>query len=383
MRARQSRLAAESAHPFTSNAVTLRTDQLRDELGDLLDRVCRDEPFSGVVLVSDDQGDVFVRCCGYANRSWKVPNRRDTRFRIASVGKTHTAVAVLQLIECGLLSLDTGIVELLSLEDTRISDAVTIRHLLTMTSGIADWIDESPTSRWNWNALKRKRPLYLLKESADYLPLFINREPNFAPGESWAYCNANYVLLGMVIEKASSVPYPDYMRQNIFRPAGMTDTDFLPVDAAADRVAEGYVPMLDDHRNLVGWKSNIYDLTIEGGSDGGSTSTADDLVRFSHLLRRGCIIGRLLLDEMLSSKVEMPFSPQLGYRWWYGYGVEIVTDMDGQIIRWGHGGEEAGVSCRLHHYPKFGLDVAIMGNATECAGPLAMRIGEIIENMAD
>ena len=352
------------------------------ELGELLDRVCQDEPFSGVVLVSDDEGDLFVRCCGYANRSWKVPNRRDTRFRIASVGKTHTAAAVLQFVERGTLALDTGIVELLELDDTRISHDVTIRHLLTMTSGIADWIDESPTSRWNWEALKRTRPLYLLKESSDYLELFANREPRFSPGESWSYCNANFVLLGMAIEKVSGLPYADYMRRNIFLPAGMTDTHFLSADAAADRVAEGYIPILNDDRNLIGWKSNVYDLTIEGGADGGSTSTADDLIRFSRFLRHGKIIGPDLLEDMIAPKVEMPFSPRLGRRWWYGYGVEIVSDLEGRIIRWGHGGEEAGISCRLHHYPYSGLDVAIMGNATECAGPLAMRIGEIIQNMA-
>ena len=177
--------------------------------------------------------------------------------------------------------------------------------------------------------------------------------------------------------------YTDYMRQNIFHPAGMSDTDFLPADAASDRVAEGYVPILDDDRNLVGWKSNVYEVTIEGGADGGSTSTADDLVRFSRHLRQCRIIGPRLLDEMLTPATETPFSPQLGYRWWYGYGIEILTDMHGRAIRWGHGGEEAGVSCRLRHYTNSGLDVAIMGNATECASPLGMRIGKIIENIVN
>ena len=215
---------------------------LRRELGALLDRVCREEPFSGVVLVSQDNADVFVRSCGYANRSWKVPNSRDTRFRIASVGKTHTAAAVLQLVERGLLSLDAPMVQFLALEGAKIPAEVTIRHLLTMTSGIADWIDESPSSRWNWESLKRTTPLYLLRTAADYLPLFAYREPRFPPGESWSYCNANYVLLGMAVEKVSGVPYTDYMRRNVFRPAGMSDTDFLPANAAADRVAEATPP---------------------------------------------------------------------------------------------------------------------------------------------
>ena len=305
---------------------SLDRPRLQREIGDLLDRVCRDKLFSGVVLVSDDEGDVFLRSCGYANRSWKVPNRRDARFRIASVGKMHTAAAILQMVERGLLTLDTSVVELLSLQHTRISDRVTIRHLLTMTSGIADWIDESDTSDSSWDALKREHPLYLLKDGADYMPLFANREPRAAPGESWAYCNANFVLLGLAIEKVSGIPFTDYMRENIFGRVGMNDTDFLPANAAADRVAEGYIPILDDDRKLVGWKSNVCDVTIEGGADGGSTSTADDLIRFSRLLRRGEIVSDRLAREMLTPAVETPFSPQLGYRWWYGYGMEIVSE---------------------------------------------------------
>ena len=351
-------------------------------MGDLLDRICLEEIFSGVVLVIDDRGDALGRQCGYANRSWQVLNRRDSRFRIASVGKMHTAAAVFQLVERGLLSLDDSIAELLSFEKTRISDRVAIHHLLTMTSGIPDWIDESPSSPWNWDALKRRYPLYLLENASDYLPLFAEREPIFAPGESWAYCNANFILLGLAIEKVSGIPYPDYIRENIFRPSGMSDTDFLPSDSADERVAQGYIPIHDDDRELVGWKSNVYDLTIHGSADGGSTSTADDLIRFSRLLRQGAIIGSDFVDKMIAPAREIPFSPQMGYRWWYGCGIEIVSDMEGDIICWGHGGEEAGISCRLRHYPKFGLDVAIMGNVSECAGPLDMEILRIIESAA-
>lgn len=351
---------------------------LREPLRRLLDSEFERGYFSGVVLIADDSGDVIFRAHGLANRSWNVPNRRDTRFRIASVGKTHTAVAALQLIERGLLSLDAPVVELLGLRDTKIPGSVTLYHLLTMTSGIADWIDESETSRWNWDSLKRNHPLYLLRESADYLRLFADREPLFPPGQGWAYCNANFVLLGMAIEKASGVPYMDYMRRRVFAPAGMPDTDFLPADAAADRVAEGYVPILDADRTLTGWKSNVYDLTIEGGADGGSTSTADDLIGFSRALRSGDLLNPDLVAEMTAPRVEMPFSPRFGYRWWYGYGVEVLTGMDGAVLRWGHGGEEAGASARWHHYPRLGIDAAILSNATESAAPLSLPICDIL-----
>ena len=93
----------------------------------------RGNRFSGVVLLQRDQEELFKQAYGYAVRSWKIKNRTDTRFRIASVSKMFTAVAILQLIERGSLSLDTGVVEYLGLENTRIPKAVTVYHLLTMT----------------------------------------------------------------------------------------------------------------------------------------------------------------------------------------------------------------------------------------------------------
>ena len=253
-----------------------------------------------------------------------------------------------------------------------------------MTSGIADWIDESPTSRWNWDALKRKHhPLYFLKESAlIYLPLFANREPRFAPGEAWAYCNANFVLLGMAIEKLSGVPYADYMRENIFGPAGMNDTDFLPAYAAAERVAEGYVPILDEDRKLVGWKSNMYDLTIEGGADGGSTATADDLIQFSRLLMCNGLIGSHLVDEMLTPVVETPFSPQTRLSF-------VVRLRRRDSVRNGRAHYPLGTRRRRGGrklpsapLPSFRSERGYNGQCHRVHRPLGMRIGKMIEDVA-
>ena len=92
----------------------------------------REERFSGVVLIKRDERELFGEACGYANRSWKVKNRMDTRFRIASVSKMCTAVAILQLVDEGKLSLDTSVIECLGLKDTAIPKEVTVYHLLTM-----------------------------------------------------------------------------------------------------------------------------------------------------------------------------------------------------------------------------------------------------------
>ena len=101
------------------------------------------QQFSGVVLLKQNQNLLFKAAYGYANRAWNVLNQDDTRFRIASISKMFTAVAILQLIEAKKLTLETGVIPYLALENTKIPKEVTVEHLLTMTSVIADWFDES------------------------------------------------------------------------------------------------------------------------------------------------------------------------------------------------------------------------------------------------
>jgi len=340
----------------------------------------RDERFSGVVLIQRDGDVLFEAAHGYANRSWKVKNQVDTRFRIGS-SKMITAVAVLQLVDEGKLSLDARVVECLGLEDTAIPREATVYHMLTMTSGIADWLEESEDWDEQWAALSREHPIYLLRRNEDYLPLFVHKDPVRPVGEKHQYSNASYILLGLVIEKLSGLSYFDCVRQRVFARAQMSRSDFLALDGVYDEVAEGYIPIKDDRENVIDWRRNIYSVTPEAAADGGATSTAPDLIRFARALRKGELLSAEMTQEMQTPKVLESDDGFRGYTWKYGYGNTFILDEDGRIVRWGHTGEEDGISARLYHYPERNLDVAICANQSWCAGGVGWEIHDLIPEM--
>lgn len=212
--------------------------------------------FSGVALITQGETRLFVGSYGYASHSWKVSNALSTRFNTASVTKLFTAVAALQLIDRGAFAFDTPVVDFLQLRGTTISPAVTVYHLLTHTSGIAD--DAEEENGEDYADIWKLRPSNTVLETADFLPQFAYKPPNFPPGQGSRYCNCSYVLLGLLIERASRLSYRDYVLQHIFAPAGMTRSDFLRLDRVYDDVAEGCDPLRDEQGSIVGWKKNIY-----------------------------------------------------------------------------------------------------------------------------
>jgi CubicO group peptidase (beta-lactamase class C family) len=239
-----------------------------ERLSQLFAEKSRQELFSGAVLISRNGKPLFRQAYGYANRSWKAENRDDTRFRIASISKMFTAVAMLQLVDKGKITLDTSVVECLGLRNTKIPKEATVYHMLTMTSGIADWFDESGDWEENWAALCRKHPIYLFRRNEDYLPLFVNENPIASVGEKHQYNGAGYILLGLVIEKVSGLSYFDWVGQQVFTQAQMMDSGFLSLDGVYDNVAEGYIPITDsdEKEKVIGWKRNIYSVTPEAAA---------------------------------------------------------------------------------------------------------------------
>ncbi len=352
------------------------------DLGKLLTEKTNNGQFSGVVTISKDRDLLFDQAYGYASRPWNQLNTTKTRFRIGSIGKMFTAVAVLQLIEFGRIGFDTGIVEYLELSNTTIPPEVTVFHLLTMTSGIADWFDESGDWEANWAKLLAKYPIYLLRDNRDYLSLFAHQQPVSQVGESFHYNGAGYVLLGLVIERASAIPYASYMKQNVFERAGMENTDFLSLDGVYPDVAEGYIRVESEQSKLVEWKRNYYSTTPNAAADGGVTSNAADLIRFSKALRSGILLSADMTEEMLTPRVEQFDTPKRGYHWWYGFGVSFILDDDKAVVRYGHTGEEDGVSCRLYYYPQSSLDVIILANQSWCAGEIGWLIHDLIIQQA-
>ena len=355
-------------------------DNFTTQLTRILNQRVRENQFSGAVLIRHGRIDLFRRAYGYASRTWKIKNTPETRFRIASVGKLFTAAAVMQLIEAGKFSLDTRVIQYLDLKGTRLPPKATVYHMLTMTSGIADWINEDAEDfNAEWNQFCREHPLYLLRRDADYLPIFSRLEPYGALGEKFRYNNAGFILLGLMIEKATGLSYFDYIRENIFARAGMAQTDFIDLDDIHPNMAEGYIPVKDENGAVINWRKNIYSTTAGGAADGGATSTLDDLVGFSRALREGKLCTKESVESMLTPKVD---AGNEGPRWMYGFGCFILLNADSKIIRWGHTGEEDGVSCCLLYYPMHRLDVVVLGNQSSCAGKVSLDIHDLIMETA-
>jgi CubicO group peptidase (beta-lactamase class C family) len=234
--------------------------------------------FSGVVLITQGEAQIFAAAYGYASRAWGIRNSLDIRFDTASITKLFTSVATLQLIDEGALDFDTGVIDFLELQGTAISREVNVFHLLTHTSGIAD--DSEEEDGEIYEDLWKTRPNYMVTQTADFLPQFVHKPPNFPPGQGARYCNCSFVLLGLVIEKISGLSYRDYVRQKIFARAGMENSDFMRLDRVNDRLAEGSDPIRDQEGSVTGWKRNVYSFPPVGSPDSGAHVTAADLDRF-------------------------------------------------------------------------------------------------------
>lgn len=228
----------------------------------IVDRAIADG-FSGAVLIARDGTPVLERAAGLANRSLEVKNRIDTKFNLGSINKTFTKLAIAQLLEAGKLSLDDKLGKFLpDFPNPDAATKVTVAHLIEMRSGLSDFFGRE------FDATPKDR----IRKLADYLPFFASKPLAFEPGAASAYSNGGYVTLGLIIEKASGQTYYDYVRDHIFKPAGMADTDAFELDAVVPNLAVGYVKKT---------RANIYSLPARGSSAGGGYSTAPDLLRYA------------------------------------------------------------------------------------------------------
>src|SRR5215203_4393732 len=280
------------------------------------------DKFSGVVGVTQGDQELLLDAFGYASRTWSIPATLETRFDTASITKLFTAVATLQLVEHGTFTLDTSMTAYLGLEKTAISSAVTPYHLLTHTSGIADDADEEAGERYEDVFLER--PNYSVIETADYLPQFIGKPPNFAPGEGCRYCNVGYVLLGLMIERATGSTYRSYISERVFIPARMNRSGFFRMDVVEPDLAEGVEVIEDDDGATVGWRRNIYSYPPFGGPDGGAHVTVGDLLRFHRAVTGGRLLGPALTAELLSPKARHGARGTGSH--WMGFGFEFETN---------------------------------------------------------
>jgi CubicO group peptidase (beta-lactamase class C family) len=281
--------AAESQSPMTER-------EFLDSLGARLDNMSKNDEFSGAVLIAKNGSPVFQKAYGLASTEFGVPNRTDTKFNLGSINKIFTRVAIGQLIEQGKVRFEDTLGKFLP--DYPLSDArrqVEISHLISMTSGIGDFFgetfDDTPKDRFRSNS--------------DFLPMFDSLPLQFAPGSQRQYSNGGYVLLGAIIEKVSGESYYDYVREHIFNPASMSNTDSYEADVPVANLAEGYTNSSADHS--MPRRKNIYTRPARGSAAGGGYSTAEDLLKFAIALENNRLLTPAYTEWLLT---DAPPDPQ-------------------------------------------------------------------------
>jgi CubicO group peptidase (beta-lactamase class C family) len=308
------------------------------------------DAFTGVFSAADETGVVFERCAGFRNLSEQLPNQKDTTFGVASGTKLFTGLSVCKLIEQGKLSLDDKLWDVLPYDLGQIDKRVTLRHLLTHTSGIGDYLDEEADDYdEKAEALAEAYPLYLWEQLSYYLQMITPLPKKFEPGERFGYSNAGFVLLGLVIEAAAKKPYRQFVTDEIITPLKLRRTGFYRMDSLPANTALGY--MEDDDGQ---WTTNLFTLPIIGGPDGGIFTCAEDM----DTLWRALFAGRILSDDMLKTFL----TPQAKRDENRSYGLGVFIYQHNQNTAYYALGADAGVHFFSIYFPKQKLTATALNN---------------------
>ena len=327
-----------AASPPTADQITAKVDEY-------MKAVIRVDGFSGTILVARNGQPIVSKGYGMANIELNVPNTPETVFRLGSVTKQFTAMAIMMLQERGKLSVSDPMCKYL----TDCSDAwkpITIKNLLTHTSGITNYTGFSDFARTT-----------VLPTTTAEMVARLKKEPlEFVPGEKFAYSNSGYYLLGVIIEKASGKSYPDFLQENIFTPVGMKQSGYDdPLRIIMNRAA-GYQKQGGKIIN-----DSYMDMTVPYAA-GALYSTTGDLLRWDQALYTVKLVSQKSLDEIFT-----PFKSN------YGYGWSIGKKFDHKSIA--HGGGIYGFATEISRFPDDHVTIIVLSNIQ--AAPSGMIAGDL------
>ena len=324
-----------------------------------LDAIAAETAFSGVVRVDGAEGIELAKAYGLAHRGYEIPNEVDTRFAIASGTKGLTALTVVSLIEDGLLELSTPARSALGRDLPLVGDDVTVELLLSHRSGIGDYLDEEAEN--DLADYLMPLPVHELATTEQYVAVLDGHASKFAPDERFAYCNSGFVLLALIAERTSGVPFHELVLRRVCEPAGMNDTAFLRSDELPGNTALGCL-MIDGM-----WRANVFHLPVRGSGDGGIYTTAADVSALWRAFFAGRIVSTDWVGEMVRARSEAPSQSMR-----YGLGFWLHACTDAVLLE----GCDAGVSFRTVHDPRSGVTHTVISNTTDGAWPIARYLDE-------
>jgi len=293
-------------------------------------------PGAAIAVIRDGEF-IHRKAYGMANIEWGVPLTADAVFRIASLTKQFTAVAIMMLVERGQLSVDAPIEAWLPDWPTR-GRVITARHLLNHTSGV--WRHDSDQG----DRTKRPNP-----PVEDVIRLIYSQPFEFEPGERYSYNNSGYILLGAIIAAVSGKPYEDFLRDEVFAPLGMGHTGLLRPEAITPKRAYGYV------RGRKRFHNARLDAMSWSHAAGALGSTLDDLAKWDRAIRTGRLISAETLETMLT-----PTTMNDGSVFPYGFGWG-TADYAGRRASH-HTGGISGFGSHMLHFRDEDLTTIVLSN---------------------
>ena len=272
------------------------------DISENLDEIITDNKFRGTVYVKIGNALEYIGTNGFSDKDRHTKNSTDTCFRIASLTKQFTAVAVMQLVEEGKLSLDDTIDKYFP--SYKYGKKITVKNLLTMTAGIKDYINkdgDTNTYAYNESQLEYKVSAEnsAKKNKKPVMDWILDQELNFEPDEKYMYSNSAYFLLGDIIEQVSETSYEKYIKENILKPSGMMNTGF----EGTDKLAVGYQDIYDN-----AW-------TLYPGVGYSATSLISNVPKWVDALCTNKLISEKSFKEMTTP-----------YKGNYGYGFVVSKD---------------------------------------------------------
>lgn len=328
-----------------------------EKLDDLLSKT----KFSGILSIKKDDEILYSKAVGYRDRANEILNNVDTSFGIASGTKLFTALGILKLVEKGLLELDDLAFDIVAKPFDSYDSNVTIKHLLTHTSGIPDYYDEDFIE--DFENFKVDVPWFELRKPSDYRAVMPNREMKFPVGEKFNYNNGAFVILAMIIEKIAG-DYHKWITTEIIDKVIMPNTGFYFLDNLPKNCANGYVGIM---------KTNIYMLPIVGGGDGGLFTSTNDMFKFWNSLLSGDIVNDDLVEEILKPHAKEDDDSFYGLGMWLSKRSDNLT---AYIV-----GQDPGVSFYSGHDFNKNVTFNILSNTEHGAWDISKAVKDEISKL--
>ncbi len=336
----------------------LRVNQIAARLGQYMDERSAKGEFSGAILLAKNGKPLFAKAYGLADIESGRKNTLDTPINLGSMNKMFTGLAITQLVARGKLAFtDTVGKYLPDYPNKQVRDEVTVHQLLTHTSGLGSY--------WTEEYERRKDSMTRV---SDFAEIFATDPLGFEPGSEHRYSNSGPVVLGLIIEAISGESYYDYIRKNIYAPAGMTHSDhYTKLETASGKARGYYLPRDGASTKLISNQSVLGNI---GAPAGGGYASANDLLKFATALYDGTLIDAQHREQMTTVKV--PGGGGGGYAYLY---------QDGRINghRYvGHNGGAPGINADFAVFPDSGYMFIVLSNTNHNASPVADQLRQWI-----